>query len=207
MVKVGRRPGTGDTRSQILEAARTAFGERGFDAATIRGIAAVARVDPALVHHYFSTKADLYAAAIELPLAPSTVIPQVFAGDAAGLGRRITEFFFSVWEAPESRRPLLAMLGGAIGGNERGTAGFREFLVSGLLDRAVVAIGRGRDVEVKVELAMAHLLGVAVLRYVVRIEPLANLDVGQVVDLVAPRIQSYFDDERAGGHSTRADLA
>jgi AcrR family transcriptional regulator len=193
MAKAGRRPGTGDTRSQILEAARTAFGERGFDAATIRGIAAVAGVDPALVHHYFSTKADLYAAAIELPLAPSTVIPAVFAGDIAGLGRRITEFFFSVWEAPESRRPLVAMLGGAIAGNEQGTAGFRQFLERGLLSRAVAVIGNGRATEVRVELAMAHLLGVAVLRYVVRIEPLASLDVCRVVDLVAPRVQSYFE--------------
>jgi AcrR family transcriptional regulator len=195
MAKAGRRPGTPETRGRILEAARTAFGERGFNATTIRALAADARVDPALVHHYFSTKADLYAAAIELPMSPSTVIPQVFSGDVSGLGRRVTEFFFSVWEAPESRRPLLAMLGGAFGGNERGTAGFREFLVRGLLTRVVAAIGGGRRAEVRVELAMAHLLGIAVLRYVVRVEPLASVEVSRIVDLVAPRVQSYFDGE------------
>jgi AcrR family transcriptional regulator len=189
----GRRPGSPDTAARILEAARVAFGERGYAATTIRGIAAAAAVDPALVLHYFSTKADLYAAAIELPVAPSVVIPQVFSGDAAGLGRRVTEFFFSVWESPQSRRPLLAMLGGAIAGNELGTAGLREFLERGLINRAAAAIGGGRNAEVRVELAMAHLLGVAMVRYVVKVEPLASLDVGRVIDLVAPRVQSYLD--------------
>lgn len=191
----GRRPGSPDTAGRILEAARTAFGERGFNATTIRAVAADAGVDPALVHHYFATKADLYAAAIEIPLSPSTVIPRVFGGEASGLGRRVTEFFFSVWESPESRRPLLAMLGGAFGGNDRGSAGFREFLVAGILDPAVEAIGGGGDIEERVELAMAHLLGIAVLRYVVVLEPLASLDVPRLVDLVAPRVQSYFDGE------------
>lgn len=195
LTRTGRRPGSPDTAAAILEAARTSFGERGFNATTIRAVAAEAGVDPALVHHYFATKADLYAAAIEIPLSPSTVIPQVFGGEVSGLGRRVTEFFFSVWEEPESRRPLLAMLGGAFGGNDQGVAGFREFLVSGLLDRAVAAIGGGRRTEERVELAMAHLLGIAVLRYVVVLEPLASLEVPRLVDLVAPRVQSYFDGE------------
>lgn len=191
----GRRPGSSDTSARILEAARVAFGERGYAATTIRGIAAAAGVDPALVLHYFSTKADLYAAAIELPVAPSVMISQVFAGDAAGLGRRVTEFFFSVWESPQSRRPLLGMLGGAIAGNEVGTAGLRGFLERGVVARAVAAMGGGRNTQVRVELAMAHLLGVAVIRYVVKVEPVASLEVGRVIDLVAPRVQSYFDGE------------
>ncbi len=38
------------------------------DAATIRGTAAGAGVDPALVHYYFGTKEDLFGALIQLPL-------------------------------------------------------------------------------------------------------------------------------------------
>ena len=66
----GRRPGAPDTRDQILESARGLFADRGFAGTTIRAVAAGAGVDPALVHHYFGTKDDLFVAALELPVDP-----------------------------------------------------------------------------------------------------------------------------------------
>ena len=63
----GRRPGESGTREAILTAARGAFAELGYDRATIRGIAAVAEVDPALVLHYFTSKERLFGAALEIP--------------------------------------------------------------------------------------------------------------------------------------------
>ncbi len=63
----GRRPGSGGSREDILAAARAAFGERGYDGATMRDIAARAGVDPALVHHFFGSKQQLFTAAMELP--------------------------------------------------------------------------------------------------------------------------------------------
>jgi AcrR family transcriptional regulator len=191
MARPGRRPGDTNTREEILVAARTAFGELGFDRATIRAIADAAGVDPALVHHYFGTKADLYAAAIAVPLAPSKLIPELFAGDPSELGKRITAMFFFVWENPESREPLLAMLRGAFGGNEQGTVGFRQFILHGLLGRVMETM-TGSDIELRVELAMSQLVGVAVLRYVVRVEPLASADVSGLIDRLAPRIQSLI---------------
>ena len=75
----GRRPGTADTRGQILAAARETFSEKGFDKATIRGIARQAGVDPALVHHYFTSKEGMFVAAMELPINPANVIPTQFS--------------------------------------------------------------------------------------------------------------------------------
>jgi AcrR family transcriptional regulator len=194
MARSGRRPGDPNTREEILVAARAAFGELGFDRATIRGIAEAAGVDPALIHHYFGIKADLYAAAIDMPLAPSKLIPELLEGDPADLGFRITTMFFFVWENPESREPLLAMLRGAFGGNEQGTDGFRQFVLHGLLGRVVDVIG-GPDVELRVELAMAQLVGTAVLRYVVRADPLAGAGVDRLIRELAPRVQSYLTPE------------
>ena len=71
MRRSGRRPGNQDTRQSILDAARAVFAERGFDNASIRAIATAAKVDPALVHHYFGGKDQLFVAAVELPFNPA----------------------------------------------------------------------------------------------------------------------------------------
>lgn len=179
------------TAEAILAAARTAFGDLGFDRATIRGIAAGAGVDPALVHHYFGTKADLYARAIALPVSPSQVVAGVFTGEPSGLGERMTRFFFTVWEQPAAREPFLAMLRGAVGGNERATAGFREFVGHGMLG-AVASHLEGPDAAVRVELAIAHLVGIALLRYVLEVEPIAGMPVEDLIARMAPRVQDLL---------------
>ncbi len=81
----GRRPGAPDTRAEVLAAARASFAEKGFRGTTIRAVAAAAGVDPALVHHYFGTKDDLFVAALEIPVDPREILAPVVA---AGAGRR-----------------------------------------------------------------------------------------------------------------------
>lgn len=192
MPRSGRRPGASDARGQILAAARASFGERGFDRTTIRGVAGAAGVDPALVHHYFGTKADLYAASIDVPIRPADLMAMVVDGPPGEIGERLARLFFTVWENPASREPFLAMLRGALGGNEQGTAGFREFITQGVLSRLAPAVG-GTSPELRLELAVSHLVGIAVVRYVVGVPPLDALDPEEIIELVAPRIQSYFD--------------
>ena len=72
MARTGRRPGVSGTREAILDAARRAFAEQGYQHATIRGVADLAGVDPALVHHYFGTKQGLFVAAMQLPVTRSS---------------------------------------------------------------------------------------------------------------------------------------
>src|SRR5262249_47975940 len=88
--KRGGRPARAPpNRDAILAAAREQFTERGYDSATIRGIAGRAGVDPALVHHYFGSKADLFAAALDLPVQPRVILDDVLPGDVDGLGERL----------------------------------------------------------------------------------------------------------------------
>ena len=77
MARTGRRKGNPGTREAILAAARDAFAERGYDKATIRQIAAGAVVDPALVHHYFGTKEQLFLATVEAPFDPTKLLPEI----------------------------------------------------------------------------------------------------------------------------------
>lgn len=193
MARTGRRPGAADTREQILAAARTAFGEVGYDGATIRQIASTAGVDPALVHHYFGPKADLYTAAIDLPISPREVAHAVAGGEIEEAGERITRLFLSIWERPEAREPLLAMIRGALGGSSEGVKAFRQFIEHELVARVAPLID-SPDRELRMTAAAAHLVGVAIARYVIGVEPIASASPEELVELISPRIQSYFED-------------
>lgn len=198
MARSGRRPGDTDTREEILAAARAAFGEVGYDRATIRQIASTAGVDPALVHHYFGPKADLYAAAIDVPISPRDVAQAMVAGGIEAAGERITRLFFAIWEQPEAREPLLAMIRGALGGSPGGLEAFRQFIEHELLARAAPLID-APDRELRMTAAAAHLVGVAIARYVVGVEPIASATPDELVALIAPRIQSYLEADEIGG--------
>lgn len=194
---VGRRSGSPDTRSEILEAAKGVFAEVGYDRATIRAIAAVAGVDPALIHHYFGNKEQLFAASIALPLPPAEMIRTVFAEAAPDqVGRRLAEMFFSVWEQPEARESLLGILRSAMGGEDRAVTAFRQFLTAALLDHIAPLI-EADDARLRALLMASQLVGVAMTRYVVGLEPIASARIDEIVDLVAPRIQSYIAGDPA----------
>ncbi|MDQ1485624.1 MAG: hypothetical protein QOJ62_1317, partial [Actinomycetota bacterium] len=112
MSPAGRRPGNGDTRQDVLDAARECFATSGYDGATIRAIAAKAGVDPALVHHFFGAKTNLFAAAMELP-APE-VLPGLLDGEVDGLGERVVRTFLTLWEDPNTRSRFLAVVRSAV---------------------------------------------------------------------------------------------
>jgi AcrR family transcriptional regulator len=188
--RTGRRAGSPDTRNEIVEAAKTVFAEVGYDRATIRGIAGVAGVDPSLIYHYFETKDTLFAASIHLPVPPTETLKQAFTEGGDGLGRRLAEIFFLVWEQEEARTSLLGVLRSAMGGEDQASVAFRQFLTSALLDQIAPMIP-GKDARLRALLMASHLVGIAMTRYVVKLEPIASTPVDQIVDLVGPRIQSY----------------
>ena len=188
MARTGRRPGTSESRAEILDAARRLFGEKGYDGTTIRAIARESGVDPALVHHFFGTKEHIFVAAMQFPFDPAESLPGVLAGDTDGLGERLVRFFLSVWNDPASRDPFLATVRSAAT-HEHAAATLREFVSSALVSRIAGASGRS---ELHVEAAAAQLMGLALLRYIVRVEPLASADEETVVAMIAPTVQRYL---------------
>lgn len=192
MSPAGRRAGAPDTRSQILEAARSLFGSNGYDRTTIRSIAAEASVDPALVHHYFGTKEELFAASIDLPVVPVQLIDHVLNGERSGIGRRLAETFFTIWEQEGPRASLLGIVRSAAAGEDQAVAAFRQFMTDALVGR-LAAVMDGPEGLLRAELMAAQLVGVAMIRYVVRLEPMASRPVEQIIEQVAPRIQSFLD--------------
>ncbi|MGQ0848000.1 MAG: TetR/AcrR family transcriptional regulator, partial [Actinomycetota bacterium] len=185
------RPGDSDTRTLILDAARRTFAREGYQRATIRTIATGAGVDPALVHHYFGRKEDLFVSAVQVPFSPAAAVEGVFGPGLEGAGERLAHLFFSVWEAEPSRESLLGQLRRAMA-DSGPPAPLVEFIRTALLPRMGAHL-RVPDRELAVELAMSHLLGLAIVRYVLRLEPLASTPIEVIISQVAPRIQSYLD--------------
>jgi AcrR family transcriptional regulator len=186
----GRPADGGDRRTAILDAARDQFAEKGYVGASVRGIARQADVDPALVHHYFGSKEQVFVAAMELPFDPAERLPQVLAGDQDELGERLVRLFLGIWADPLFRAPMLGLVRSAFTG-EQGATMLREFVGSALLGRVAQAVGAAPD-PLRVQAAAAQLVGLVILRYVVRIEPLASASDEELVALVAPTVQRYL---------------
>jgi AcrR family transcriptional regulator len=187
----GRRPGKPDTREAVLAAARAAFAERGFDGATIRGIAAAAGVDPALVHHYFGSKDKLFLAAVEAPADPDELLPEVLAGGPDELGRNLLRMFLRVWDGP-ARPAGLALVRSALG-SEWTARLLREFLVARVLRRVVATLDvPDGERDARGALVASQLLGLVMTRYVLRLEPLASASPDVLVAAVAPTLQRYL---------------
>lgn len=185
----GPRSAGPDTRETILEAARSAFAARGYDRATIRLIASQAGVDPALVHHYFGKKEDLFAAAVRLPMRPFEAVDELFAGGMAELPGRLTELFFRVWEVVETREALLGQIRMAF--IDERPPPVREFIASAILEKVAERLDRP-DPDLMVELVASQLVGVAVLRYLMKLEPLASVDIDHLVAELTPRVASFL---------------
>ncbi|RJL22540.1 TetR family transcriptional regulator [Bailinhaonella thermotolerans] len=187
--RLGRRPGQSETREQILAAARTLFAEKGYEGATVRGIAREAGVDPALVHHYFDTKERLFIATMRFPADPSKILPQILEGPREEVGRRILREIMRAWADPESRAPVIAMLRSAMT-HERAADMMREFISSAILHRVAGSLGVP---PLRVEAAASQMIGALIFRHVLRVEPLASISDEELIDLLGPVIQRYID--------------
>ncbi len=186
--------GAADTKDQILEAARREFAAKGYDRATVRAIARAALVDPALVHHYFGSKEKVFVAAMRLPVDPADALPGVLSGDPAQLGERFARFFLGLWSDETFREPMMGLIRSAMTGDQ-GAAMLREFVGTELLGRVMQGVdtsGGAPEVALRVTLAAAQLVGVALLRYVVGVPPLASATDEEIIALVAPSLQRYL---------------
>ncbi|MER8184096.1 TetR family transcriptional regulator [Kitasatospora sp. NPDC094015] len=188
--KTGRRPGGADTRRTVLEAARAEFAARGYEKASMRAIGRAAGVDAALLHHYFGTKDRLFLAALEVPIDPRVVVGQVLAGDRATVGERVAAFVLGLWEQPEVRERMLALLRTAAT-NEQVAQLMRGFMVSELVGPAAAELGIPQA-ELRLELMMSQIVGLAMARYVIGVEPLASAAPADLAPLLARTVQGYL---------------
>lgn len=185
----GRRPGGADTRGQLLDAARVEFAEWGYEKATVRKIAERAGVDAAMVNHWFGGKEALFTAALDIPVNPAEILTEILPGDPDRLGERIAERFLTVWDSTGGV-PLAAIIQ-SVASHDAAARLLREFVTTVLVGRVVAAVAPDQP-ELRASLCGSQLFGVGLVRYVLKLEPLASADHATVVAAVAPTLQRYL---------------
>jgi AcrR family transcriptional regulator len=184
----GRRPGQTQTRADILAAARNQFGQRGYTGATIRGIAAEAGVNPALVHHFFGSKEQVFVAALNVPINPAMLVDLITQGPREEIGERVLRMFLGLWHEPATSQTFLALIRSVAGSPEVASL-LRQFMENTVLTRVAAAL----DIPaLRLTGAAAQMMGLAMVRYVLAVEPMASATDDEVVELVAPVLQHYF---------------
>ena len=185
----GRRPGAPDTRAEVLAAARASFAEKGFRGTTIRAVAASAGVDPALVHHYFGSKDDLFVAALQIPVDPREVLAPVVAAGPDGAGERLMRALLGVWDDPAVQPGLLALVRSLISDDSGGLV--RDAFIPVVVGPVLAALVADRP-DVRIPLVASQVVGLIVARYVVALPPMAEMPAEDVVARVGPVVQHYL---------------
>lgn len=190
MARTGRRPGEPDTRSRIAAAARELFAERGFDQTSIRAVAAAAEVDPALVHHYFGSKQRLFLEAVEFPIDALRGVGAIADGDVQQVGARLVRFALRLWADPDVLPSLLGVLRSAVTDDEAARMLGVLFTRQGPV-QLVRRLGSDNP-ELRAELVGTQLVGMAIARHILRVEPLTSADEDLIVAAVGPTMQRYL---------------
>jgi AcrR family transcriptional regulator len=185
----GRRPGRANSRGAILEAARARFARYGYDTTTIRGVAADAGVDPALVMQFYGSKEGLFAAILEEHTSVTKPLLAVLAGARTGLGERFTRAYLELWEDPVSGDQLRSLIRAVIG-SPSATRMFQGLLEATLTRSAIPARRRLPSL-----LAASHLLGTAIARYIIQVPVLVAPSLDELVPLLSPAIDGYLNAE------------
>jgi len=216
----GRRGAGSGTRDAILAAARQRFADLGYHGATIRGIAADAGVDPALVHHFFGTKERLFAAAMRLPVVPGDLIDAALAGAGPGragesLGERLVRAMLAAWDVREIRDTFLGLLRSAAT-SEQAMTMLRQFVTEAILTRLMAAAqaphragdtipstnqaratnpARATDpaqARLRAALVASQVVGLGLARYLVGLDPLTRASTDELVAAIGPTLDRYL---------------
>ncbi len=188
--RTGRRAGESGTREAILDAARSRFAEVGFDKASIRSIAGAAEVDPALVHHYFGTKQQLFSAALNLPIDPEVIRAPIRAAALGDLGETVVRTVVGAWDSSIGEHAVAAFRGILAGGDAALARNFLlEVALKDVREKVDSPPGTGTT---RVVLAVSQMIGLLVARKILRVEPVASMPLDDLAALAGPTIQRYL---------------
>ena len=191
-----------ETSDRLLEVAREILAKRGYVGLSMRTAAAAAGVTPDVARRYYRNRDALLAAALKLPVDPSTALPTLLAPGIEGMGERLVRFTIDVLGDPSAREELLSLARTGVAAGHA-AAGLQDFIEHSIVDRLATIIGVP-DARMRSALISSYLLGVAMSRYALRIEPLASASEEDVIRMVAPVIQDLLDPAQAAARQRRS---
>ncbi|SDP83765.1 transcriptional regulator, TetR family [Arthrobacter sp. ok909] len=181
----------GDARERILDSARTLFAEHGVEAVDYGQIASAAAVNESLVSEQFPRKEDLFNACVELPVVPEDELARVIRTAPAERGEAIVRTLLKVWDSP-AQSAMLALVGKALGPGIDASL-MREVFTRRILGPVTADLEADpATARLRAALVASQLMGLVIVRYLVRIEPLATASHDEITRLIAPAIQHYF---------------
>lgn len=190
MARMGRRPGPSSTRDEIVAAAAARFAAAGYDATSMRQVAAAAGVDPALVRRFFGDKEGLFTAVAAALIDPEAAAAAVAAGPPGQAGERVLRYFLGLLGDIQRPGPLLGLVRSAVT-SEHAAILMRRFLAGRVLGPVAAALSPERP-DLRGALVASQLVGIAVTRYAVRLDPLTAATTDDLVSWVAPVLQHYL---------------
>jgi AcrR family transcriptional regulator len=188
--KAGRRPGKTATKEQIITAAQSFFAKISYDQTTIRDVAKQAKVDPALVMHYFGTKQELFIAAMTPPQKVPQKIAKALEGDTETLGLRLATLFVGFLENKTTNYIVVGVLRAVIHVPEAASL-LKTILVSPILT-VFKNSGKLDNPELRATLVQTQLVGLVITRYILKLEPIASLPPNKLITYLAPTLQRYL---------------
>jgi AcrR family transcriptional regulator len=188
----GRRQGEPVSRDAVLAAAKKRFASEGYERTTLRAIADDAHVDPSMVLYLFGSKLDLFRESLQLILEPQLLVDALSDdGGPADIGTRMVRVYLKIWESPESGPSMITMLQSATSNTDAHEA-FRSFMQNYVLTAVAGVLGGDQSARLRATLAATTLVGTAMLRYVMKIPPLATLSGDELVRVLAPTVTRYL---------------
>lgn len=189
------------SREAVLAAAKERFATEGYEKTTLRAIADDAHVDPSMVLYLFGSKAELFRESLRLLLDPDLLVAALRGtpDDEPDIGTRMVRTYLRIWEAPESGPTMVVMLQSATSNPDAHEA-FRSFMQNYVLTAVSGVLGGDEQARLRATLAASQLVGTAVLRYVMKVPPLATLSGDELVRVIAPTVTRYLtaDAEELG---------
>jgi len=174
-------------RRLILEVARGELSEHGFDGVSIRSIARRAGVDPRLVRYYYGTKQELLLRAVQVDRDPRELAAQILAGSRRTLGRRTAGALLEHWDNPRTAIPYRARLSASLT-NDEAVGLLRDDFVAVFFGTLARAVSPDRA-ELRAALAAAHVIGLALCRYLVEDPVLRAADPDELIRQIGRAVQ------------------
>jgi AcrR family transcriptional regulator len=182
----GRWRSGAESKQRILQTARELFAQHGYGGTTVRTIATAAEVDPAMVFYFFGTKKGLFNAAVDMSGNVPSAIDSIFVGSVGTIGERIVRTL--VENLDKSDHTPLVMLTRSAPTDAQSEALLREFIEREITGRLAALIGTP-DAAMRASMVNVQILGLAVARYIVRIEPIASASADDLVAMFGPLVQ------------------
>jgi AcrR family transcriptional regulator len=192
-VTPGPRDERGVLAARILAAAREAFAETGWAGTTIRAVARAADVDPALVYHYFGSKEGLLDAATNPPQRWLENIAKTWTTPVPELGAALLRLMLGAW-ADEEIGPVLRSVLQTAAHEPSTREKLRRVVEASLMGVSQLGVDEG-DRTVRSGLVASQIMGLAMMRYIWKIEPVASMSDDELVAAIAPNLQRYIEGD------------